>query len=91
MTSCQQYQSGTWTECQGSVCKDNNWVELTGYSFAGQVVNEDDLPKLLTKRKTPQPVPMQTPKPKRPALPYITTKRAQPIKFAGIPSIKTWR
>lgn len=53
VTSCQQYQSGTWTECQGSVCKDNNWVELTGYSFAGQVVNEDDFAEVIDKKEDP--------------------------------------
>lgn len=53
VTSCQQYQSGTWTECQGSVCKDNNWVELTGYSFAGQVVNEDDFAEVIDKKDDP--------------------------------------
>lgn len=53
VTSCQQYQSGTWTECQGSVCKDDNWVELTGYSFAGQVVNEDDFAEVIDKKEDP--------------------------------------
>ena len=53
VTSCQQYQSGTWTECQGSVCKDNNWVELTGYSFAGHVVNEDDFAEVIDKKDDP--------------------------------------
>lgn len=53
VTSCQQYQSGTWTECQGSVCKDGNWVELTGYSFAGQVVNEDDFAEVIDKKDDP--------------------------------------
>ena len=53
VTSCQQYQSGTWTECQGSVCKDGNWVELTGYSFAGQVVNEDDFAEVVDKKDDP--------------------------------------
>lgn len=53
VTSCQQYQSGTWTECQGSVCKDNNWVELTGYSFAGHVVNEDDFAEVVDKKDDP--------------------------------------
>lgn len=53
VTSCQQYQSGTWTECQGSVCKDNNWVELTGYSFAGLVVNEDDFAEVIDKKDDP--------------------------------------
>ena len=53
VTSCQQYQSGTWTECQGSVCKDGNWVELTGYSFAGQVVNEDDFAEVIDKKEDP--------------------------------------
>ena len=53
VTSCQQYQSGTWTECQGSVCKDDNWVELTGYSFAGQVVNEDDFAEVIDKKDDP--------------------------------------
>ena len=53
VTSCQQYQSGTWTECQGSVCKDDNWVELTGYSFAGQVVNEDDFADVIDKKDDP--------------------------------------
>lgn len=53
VTSCQQYQSGTWTKCQGSVCKDNNWVELTGYSFAGQVVNEDDFAEVIDKKDDP--------------------------------------
>lgn len=53
VTSCQQYQSGTWTECQGSVCKDNNWVELTGFSFAGQVVNEDDFAEVIDKKEDP--------------------------------------
>ena len=53
VTSCQQYQSGTWMECQGSVCKDNNWVELTGYSFAGQVVNEDDFAEVIDKKEDP--------------------------------------
>ena len=53
VTSCQQYQSGTWTECQGSVCKDNNWVELTGYSFAGHVVNEDDFAEVIEKKDDP--------------------------------------
>ena len=53
VTSCQQYQSGTWTECQGSVCKDNNWVELTGCSFAGQVVNEDDFAEVIDKKEDP--------------------------------------
>lgn len=53
VTSCQQYQSGTWTECQGSVCKDDNWVELTGYSFAGQVVNEDDFAEVVDKKDDP--------------------------------------
>lgn len=53
VTSCQQYQSGTWTECQGSVCKDCNWVELTGYSFAGQVVNEDDFAEVIDKKDDP--------------------------------------
>lgn len=53
VTSCQQYQSGTWTECQGSVCKDGNWVELTGYSFAGRVVNEDDFAEVIDKKDDP--------------------------------------
>lgn len=53
VTSCQQYQSGTWTECQGSVCKDDNWVQLTGYSFAGQVVNEDDFAEVVDKKDDP--------------------------------------
>lgn len=53
VTSCQQYQSGTWTECQGSVCKDDNWVELTGYSFAGRVVNEDDFAEVIDKIDDP--------------------------------------
>lgn len=53
VTSCQQYQSGTWTECQGSVCKDDNWVELAGYSFAGQVVNEDDFAEVIDKIDDP--------------------------------------
>lgn len=53
VTSCQQYQSGTWTECQGSVCKDDNWVELTGYSFAGRVVNEDDFAEVIDKKDDP--------------------------------------
>lgn len=53
VASCQQYQSGTWTECQGSVCKDGNWVELTGYSFAGQVVNEDDFAEVIDKIDDP--------------------------------------
>lgn len=53
VTSCQQYQSGTWTPCQGSVCKDDNWVELTGYSFAGQVVNEDDFAEVIDKIDDP--------------------------------------
>lgn len=53
VTSCQQYQSGTWTECQGSVCKDDNWVELTGYSFAGRVVNEDDFAEVVDKKDDP--------------------------------------
>ena len=53
VTSCQQYQSGTWTKCQGSVCKDDNWVELTGYSFAGQVVNEDDFAEVIDKKDDP--------------------------------------
>ena len=53
VTSCQQYQSGTWTECQGSVCKDDNWVELTGYSFAGHVVNEDDFAEVIDKKDDP--------------------------------------
>lgn len=53
VTSCQQYQSGTWTECQGSVCKDGNWVELTGYSFAGHVVNEDDFAEVIDKKDDP--------------------------------------
>lgn len=53
VTSCQQYQSGTWTECQGSVCKDDNWVQLTGNSFAGQVVNEDDFAEVVDKKDDP--------------------------------------
>lgn len=53
VTSCQQYQSGTWTECQGSVCNDDNWVQLTGYSFAGQVVNEDDFAEVVDKKDDP--------------------------------------
>lgn len=53
VTSCQQYQSGTWTECQGSVCKDGNWVDLSGYSFAGQVVNEDDFAEVVDKKDDP--------------------------------------
>lgn len=53
VTSCQQYQSGTWTECQGSVCKDDNWVDLSEYSFAGQVVNEDDFAEVVDKKDDP--------------------------------------
>ena len=53
VTSCQQYQSGTWTECQGSVCKDGNWVDLSEYSFAGQVVNEDDFAEVIDKKEDP--------------------------------------
>lgn len=53
VTSCQQYQSGTWTECQGSVCKDDNWVDLSEYSFAGQVVNEDDFAEVIDKKEDP--------------------------------------
>lgn len=53
VTSCQQYQSGTWTECQGSVCKDNTWVDLSEYSFAGQVVNEDDFAEVIDKKEDP--------------------------------------
>ena len=53
VTSCQQYQSGTWTECQGSVCDNDTWVELTGYSFAGQVVNEDDFAEVIDKKDDP--------------------------------------
>lgn len=53
VTSCQQYQSGTWTECQGSVCDNDTWVDLTGYSFAGQVVNEDDFAEVIDKKEDP--------------------------------------
>ena len=53
VTSCQQYQSGTWTECQGSVCSDDAWVDLAGYSFAGQVVNEDDFAEVVDKKEDP--------------------------------------
>lgn len=53
VTSCQQYQSGTWTPCQGSVCKDDNWVDLSEYSFAGQVVNEDDFAEVIDKKEDP--------------------------------------
>lgn len=53
VTSCQQYQSGTWTECQGSVCSDDAWVDLAGYSFAGQVVNEDDFAEVVDKKDDP--------------------------------------
>ena len=52
-TSCQQYQSGTWTECQGSVCDNDTWVDLSGYSFAGQVVNEDDFAEVVDKKEDP--------------------------------------
>lgn len=53
VTSCQQYQSGTWTECQGSVCDNDTWVDLSGYSFAGQVVNEDDFAEVIDKKEDP--------------------------------------
>lgn len=53
VTSCQQYQSGTWTECQGSVCDNDTWVDLSGYSFAGQVVNEDDFSEVIDKKEDP--------------------------------------
>lgn len=53
VTSCQQYQSGTWTECQGSVCDNDTWVDLSGYSFAGQVVNEDDFAEVVDKKDDP--------------------------------------
>lgn len=53
VTSCQQYQSGTWTECQGSVCDNDTWVDLLGYSFAGQVVNEDDFADVVDKKEDP--------------------------------------
>lgn len=53
VTSCQQYQSGTWTECQGSVCDNDTWVDLSGYSFAGQVVNEDDFADVVDKKEDP--------------------------------------
>lgn len=53
VTSCQQYQSGTWTECQGSVCDNDTWVDLSGYSFAGQVVNEDDFAEVIDKKDDP--------------------------------------
>lgn len=53
VTSCQQYQSGTWTECQGSVCDNNTWVDLSEYSFAGQVVNEDDFAEVVDKKDDP--------------------------------------
>ena len=52
-TSCQQYQSGTWTECQGSVCDNDTWVDLSGYSFAGLVVNEDDFAEVVDKKEDP--------------------------------------
>lgn len=53
VTSCQQYQSGTWTECQGSVCDNDTWVDLSEYSFAGQVVNEDDFAEVIDKKEDP--------------------------------------
>lgn len=53
VTSCQQYQSGTWTECQGSVCDNDTWVDLSKYSFAGQVVNEDDFAEVIDKKEDP--------------------------------------
>lgn len=53
VTSCQQYQSGTWTECQGSVCDNDTWVDLSGYSFAGLVVNEDDFAEVVDKKEDP--------------------------------------
>ena len=53
VTSCQQYQSGTWTECQGSVCDNDTWVDLSEYSFAGQVVNEDDFAEVVDKKDDP--------------------------------------
>lgn len=53
VTSCQQYQSGTWTECQGSVCDNDTWVDLSEYSFAGQVVNEDDFAEVVDKKEDP--------------------------------------
>ena len=53
VTSCQQYQSGTWTVCQGSVCDNDTWVDLSGYSFAGQVVNEDDFAEVVDKKDDP--------------------------------------
>lgn len=53
VTSCQQYQSGTWTECQGSVCDNDTWVDISKYSFAGQVVNEDDFAEVIDKKEDP--------------------------------------
>lgn len=53
VTSCQQYQSGTWTKCQGSVCDNDTWVDLSEYSFAGQVVNEDDFAEVIDKKEDP--------------------------------------
>lgn len=53
VTSCQQYQSGTWTECQGSVCDNDTWVDLSEYSFSGQVVNEDDFAEVIDKKEDP--------------------------------------
>ncbi len=53
VTSCQQYQSGTWTECQGSVCDNDTWVDLSEYSFAGQVVNEYDFAEVIDKKEDP--------------------------------------
>lgn len=54
VTSCQQYQSGSWVECDGAVCENEEWVNISGYSFAGQVVSEDDFADVVDKADDPE-------------------------------------
>ena len=54
VTSCQQYQSGSWVECDGAVCENDEWVNISGYSFAGQVVSEDDFADVVDKADDPE-------------------------------------
>lgn len=54
VTSCQQYQSGSWVERDGAVCENDEWVNISGYSFAGQVVIEDDFADIVDKADDPE-------------------------------------
>ena len=54
VTSCQQYQSGSWVECDGAVCENEEWVNISGYSFVGQVVSEDDFADVVDKADDPE-------------------------------------